>query len=139
MKAKDYFGQGYNCSQSVLMQFCEKYGLDKDVAIRVASGMGGGMRAAEVCGAASGAAITIGLKHSPAGKPYAETKAECGKHTAEFMQAFKKEMGGLTCKHLLGCDINTPEGAERQSSGEFREKCTRFVERSAELLEELGY
>jgi C_GCAxxG_C_C family probable redox protein len=62
--ALEKFFSGYNCAQSVLFAFCGDLDLDKDLALRMASGFGGGMGGRqEVCGAVSGGVIAIGLKH----------------------------------------------------------------------------
>jgi len=62
-KAADIFNGGHNCAQAVLGAFCEEYGLDTDTALRIARGLGSGVRNAEICGAVSGAVLVIGLKY----------------------------------------------------------------------------
>lgn len=65
-KAIDFFEQGYNCSQSVLMAYADLYGIDQETATKFASSFGGGMgRLREVCGAVSGMFMVLGL-HYPA-------------------------------------------------------------------------
>ena len=60
--AEQYFLEGYNCSQAVLLAFSDRTGLDKETAARLASSFGGGLaRMREVCGAVSGAAMVLGL------------------------------------------------------------------------------
>ena len=41
--AEQLFKQGYNCSQSVIGAYCEKLGLDFEMAMRLSSSFGGGM------------------------------------------------------------------------------------------------
>ena len=53
--AVGYFKNGYNCAQSTFSAFSEEFGLDKTTALRIANGLGGGVRCGEVCGAVSGA------------------------------------------------------------------------------------
>ena len=48
---------------SVVVVFREEYGLDRESALKLCSGLGSGFRLGELCGAASGAALAIGLKH----------------------------------------------------------------------------
>ena len=46
------FDSSFSCSQSVLDAFAGDFGLDRDTAMKIASGFGGGMgRMASVCGA----------------------------------------------------------------------------------------
>lgn len=50
--AKELFTKGYNCSQSVVLAFCDEIGLDSETALKISSSFGGGMgRLREVCGA----------------------------------------------------------------------------------------
>ena len=63
-KAVACFKEGFNCSQAVLSSFDDDFGLDKDMALKLAAGFGGGMgRMAQTCGAVTGAYMVIGLKH----------------------------------------------------------------------------
>ncbi|MFA9375654.1 MAG: C-GCAxxG-C-C family (seleno)protein, partial [Lachnotalea sp.] len=38
-----YFKEGYNCSQSVFMAFCEEYDMDFEMALKISSSFGAGM------------------------------------------------------------------------------------------------
>ena len=59
--AKELFTKGYNCSQSVVLAFCDETGLDSETALKISSSFGGGMgRLREVCGAVSGMFIVAG-------------------------------------------------------------------------------
>jgi hypothetical protein len=51
-KALSYFIQGYNCSQAVFSTMARHCGIDEDLALKVASGFGGGIgRMQKTCGA----------------------------------------------------------------------------------------
>ena len=61
-KAMNYFSEGYNCAQSVVLTFADEVGMDKKTALMLSSSFGGGMgRLREVCGAVSGMFIIAGL------------------------------------------------------------------------------
>ena len=99
-RAEAIFGKGYNCAQAVLGAFAEAYGLDMDTAMRVASSLGGGLgHSGEVCGAALGMAVAIGL-----GKGYAEADpAVKMTHSAlvkEMMDDFRLQFGATRCDAL---------------------------------------
>ena len=60
--AENYFKQGYNCAQSVVLTFSKEINLDEKTALMLASPFGGGMgRLRETCGAVSGMLIVLGL------------------------------------------------------------------------------
>ena len=78
-KAVKLFESGYNCAQAVAAAFADVTGLEEKQAARMASAFGGGMgRLREVCGAVTGAAVVLGLRHG-ADKSVART--ECGAHS----------------------------------------------------------
>lgn len=61
-KAKEYFLQGYNCSQSVAMAFSDLIGMDEAQIARAVCGFGGGIgRMREVCGTISGATFVLSM------------------------------------------------------------------------------
>ncbi len=51
-----------NCAQTVLSTYCENFGLERILALRLAQGFGGGMgHAGKTCGAVTGAYMVLGL------------------------------------------------------------------------------
>lgn len=138
--AVQLFNSGFNCSQSVLAAFCEKYGMPQECALKIACGLGGGMRCGEVCGAVSGAILVIGLKHGQNIAGDKETKNKCYSETAKFTDRFKCINGSIICHDLLECDISTKEGMkEAQSKGYFKTVCINMIVSAVNILEELGY
>lgn len=124
-KAVRLHAEGCNCAQAVLGAFCEKYGLDRATALRLSGGLGGGMRCGEVCGAASGSVLVIGLRHGAAEPADKAKKEACGKKTAEFIAAFRERHGSCVCRELL------------KASG--RKICDELIRSAAEALDRLGY
>jgi len=62
-KAVSLFKEGYNCSQSVFAAYADRYGIDKEMALKLSASFGGGMgRMREVCGAVSGMLMVAGLE-----------------------------------------------------------------------------
>ena len=60
--AKQNFLNGCNCAQAVLLAFSDETGLDRATALRLTSGLGGGMaRMREVCGTVNGMFLAAGL------------------------------------------------------------------------------
>lgn len=102
-KAREFFRDGYNCSQSVLLAFQDVIGLPQDTIARISSGFGGGMgRLREVCGAVSGMTFMAGVI-APASHP--ENREERKVNYAlvqEFAESFRKQNGSIVCRELLG-------------------------------------
>ena len=135
-----HFHSGFNCAQSVVAVFCEKYGVDKSTALKMCSGLGGGFRFGEICGAASGAVLVIGLKY---GQDIAEDKTAkdtCNHKTVEFINLFKTRNRSVACKDILGFNVsNEEEYTQAQKQNLFKTTCTDMVGSTVALLEELGY
>ena len=54
-RAVENFMQGYGCSQSVVAAFADLYGVNENLANKIAAGFGGGVgRMRMMCGAVSG-------------------------------------------------------------------------------------
>jgi C_GCAxxG_C_C family probable redox protein len=133
--------EDFNCAQSVIATCGPELGLDRESALRVASGFGGGMgRLGEVCGAVTGAFMVIGLKH---GKSSPEDDANETKEKAyalvyDFADRFRACNGSILCRELLGCDVNTPEGsAQAREKGLFSNLCPKLVQSAVEILEQM--
>jgi len=132
------FAGGFNCAASVLLAFCEDYDLDEETAARIACGFGGGCAIAELCGAAAGGVLTIGLKYGQEAIEDVAAKANTHVHVAHFLELFRKENKSLICRELLGCDLTTDEGyavylTRRDTI------CPVMVKSAVGILEELGY
>ena len=130
-QAAELFHAKYNCAQAVAAVFSEQYGLDRQVALRLSTPFGGGVRSGELCGALGGAAMVIGMKYGTGDDADSTAKHFCMEKTEEFMAAFKREYGAFTCRELK--QPEAPDG------GGGRAACALLVARTAELLEEMGY
>ncbi len=139
-KAAAYFSSGFNCAQSVVAAFCEKYGLSKEIALKISGGFGGGMRCGEVCGAVSGALMVIGLEKGHFTEGDLDTKSSCNAAAEDFIARFKEKNGSVICREILSCDISTVQGKDKAiEKNMFDTVCADMVKSAAELLEQLGY
>ena len=60
--ARRLFQEGFNCAQAVVGAFYPPEKREGQLALKLASGFGGGMRRGEVCGAVSGAVMVLGMR-----------------------------------------------------------------------------
>jgi len=128
------FREGYNCSQATFSAFAEALGLPLDVALRLAAPFGGGIgRQGEVCGAASGALMALGLRYGSA-LPDKATKERTYALAAEFLRRFEAANGAVRCRDLTGFDTSTPEGqAAAREQRVFTTICPRVVAAAIEI------
>jgi len=134
------FQDGFNCSQSVLFAFAEKFGLDEDIALRISGAFGAGMgRTQATCGVVTGAYMVIGLKYAHTRKEEDYRKEITYSKVREFAERFKAKCGTTICRELLdGCDLLTEEGHERFKNESFKDKiCIPCMRESVRILNEL--
>ena len=102
-RAVENFMQGYGCCQSVVAAFADLYGLDEDMAKRIAAGFGGGVgRMRMMCGAVSALVILVGLDCGQTEGSDREGKSACYKVVQELLAQSKAENGSLICAEILG-------------------------------------
>ena len=130
------FTGGMACSQAILATYGPLFGFDRDEAIRIARGFGGGMgRLSETCGAVTGAFMAISLKFDGTDK---QTKEDNYALMQEFARRFKSKHHSLNCTQLLDCDLGKPEDqAKFRELGRMQSHCICYVREAAQHLEEL--
>ena len=137
--AVERFKQGYSCSQAVFSVCAERRGVDRDLALRIAAGFGGGLaRTGQTCGAITGAIMAIGLAQRSVTPEENRTEKDKTYETGRrFMGKFAERTGYTLCRDLLGCDISTPAGFEHARQNDlFQTRCRQFVRDAVEVVEE---
>ena len=132
-----FFEEGYNCSQAVFMAYSDIYGIEKEIAAKLATSFGGGMgRLREVCGAVSGMFLILGLQY-----PFTDTKDKVAKNTnykavQRTANEFKSIMGSYVCADLLKIkhEPQHPESSERTDAYYKTRPCARCVALAAEIV-----
>ncbi len=137
-KASEIFDKGYNCAQAVLASLCDLTGLDEETSLAVAGGFGGGMRAAEVCGAVSGAVMAIGLCFPSTDGNDAKAKENIAALTRQFHRRFREKNETITCRGLLGYDMEKPEEmAKVKELGLTAKLCPALVDDAAAIARQI--
>ncbi len=93
-------GCGFNCAQSVLAALGSYTGLDEKTALAVSGGFGGGVRCGEICGAAAGAVMALGLAFPYADGEDSAVKARIAKLTLGLTRDFVNRFGCIRCQDL---------------------------------------
>jgi len=138
-KAKKQFEKGFHCAPAVLSTYSEQFGLEKALALRIASGFGAGIgRMGRTCGAVTGALMVIGLKHGQVNSTDEEASQRTYTLVKEFIDRFTTLRGSIECKELIGYDLSdSKELSLARDSGVFQNKCPSFVYDAASILEEV--
>ncbi|MES9853169.1 MAG: C-GCAxxG-C-C family protein [Candidatus Thiodiazotropha sp. L084R] len=132
------FCNGYNCSQAVLTAFADRYGIDEPLAMRLATGLGGGVgRMGEVCGTLTGAALVLGLELGPKTSDDIDAKEKTYVATKQLQERFIERHGSNRCKELLKKDLsNHTEYQQAKELGLFKTHCPNYVETVVSLLDQ---
>ena len=138
-EAKKQFEKGFFCAPAVLSTYSEQLGLEKSLALKIASGFGAGIgRMGRTCGAVTGALMVIGLKHGQVNLSDQESQQKTYTLVKEFINRFTTLHGSIECKELIGYDLgNSGELKSAIESGVFKNKCPSFVYDSSLILEEV--
>lgn len=138
-KALEYFSNGFNCAQSVIVSFTDILNIEEETALRIASGFGGGMGGMqETCGVVTGAFMVIGFLKGKYKDGDDDSKELTNNLILEFTHKFIESYGSINCKALIDFDLSTKEGKDKAAEEDvFAKKCTIFIKNSVELLEEI--
>lgn len=112
--AVSQFESGFNCAQSVVYSFCDELNLDKDMALKLSCGFGGGMgRKQEICGAVTGGIMVIGAVYGKDTFGEKENIETTYLKTRELIDSFTKSHGTFVCRKLVKeCDLTTEDGQQ---------------------------
>lgn len=133
------FKEGFSCSQALLSAFGDRFGLDRELALKVAGAFGGGMgRMGETCGAVTGAFMVIGLTSAKTRAEDEPAKEKTYSLVKEFVDRFKSRNGSIVCRELLGYDMSTPRGfAIVKAKNLVTTVCPKLVQDAAEIIEQI--
>lgn len=139
MIAINYFRNGFNCAQSVLISYKDKMNINEDDLLKISCGFGGGMgRLQNTCGTVIGACMIIGLKYGKYKKEDNEAREKTYRLVREFDAEFKKINKTTNCRELLGCDLLTEEGKKYLKDNNLTEKvCIKCIKCSIKILNRL--
>jgi C_GCAxxG_C_C family probable redox protein len=138
-QAKELFLSGYNCAQSILLSFADDLKFSKELAQKMAAGFGGGMgKQQETCGAVTGAIMVLGMMKGEEVNNNDELKSAAYGGVKELTRSFVASYKTTRCRDLIGCDLNTLEGAAKYKEEKIMENvCAGCVEKAVQIVEDI--
>ncbi len=136
-RLKELKGQGYFCSQMLMLLAMDLQGKDDPDLVRAMNGLAGGLGfAGETCGALTGGACILGL-YSGKGTPDEDEDFRLMAMVPELVKWFKAtyepKYGGIRCEQILAGEIRQYQA----------QRCPEIVattfQKVKELLVENGY
>ncbi|MFP5212592.1 MAG: C-GCAxxG-C-C family protein, partial [Acidobacteriota bacterium] len=129
---------GFRCSQAVFEAYAADYGLEGDLARRIATPLAGGSGIGGECGAVTGAFLVIGLLHGVDDANDIEGYRRVFQKVKTLAERFRAVHGEIDCHRLLGVDVLTEEGFKEYLERNLHEThCARYVRDAVNLLEEV--
>ncbi len=139
-KAKEYFLQGYACSQAVALAFSDLMEMGEETVAKIMLPFGGGLgRLRLTCGAVSGMAAVIGATLSKA-ENTPENKKQTYATVQKLCAKFQAECGSLVCAELLA-NMKVPvevggNASERTAEYYRKRSCADMVALAVKIMEE---
>lgn len=137
--AKNYFSQGYNCSQAVALAFSDMLQMEPELVAKLVSGYGGGVgRMREVCGSVSGAVFALSYLQGYSDPNDYDGKKLLYSKIQILCKMFENENGSIICRELLGLDNqekSQPAPEKRTEQYYKKRPCAQIVETNARILE----
>lgn len=130
-RALDFFREGWNCAQSVLLAHAGEAGLDEKTAARLGAPLGAGVSGLRrTCGALSGAILLEGL--ATEGYPPGDARAKNAYYAKirEMEAEFAAEAGSSICREILrGAGVAAGPVASERTEGYYaaRNSCERCI------------
>ena len=136
--ANDYHRRGFNCCQSVLAAFSDLTGMSEQESFNVAGGFGSGAGTGELCGAVSGAVMTLGLLTPVDPADPVGSKKRTVALSRELQERFMEKFGALRCEELLKKKV-TPNGEDTPAAKALgvTGHCSIMIVTAVEIVEEM--
>lgn len=137
--ARSLYLSGYNCAQSVFTAFSEEMGLTQETALKMVSGMGGGIGGLRMtCGAVSAMAMVLGALRGYSDAADFEGKKQLYADVQRLHAAFTAVHETSNCRQLLQKSGIVAKAQPSERTPEYYQKrpCARYIELCAQLLAE---
>ncbi|MDR0931196.1 MAG: C-GCAxxG-C-C family protein [Clostridiales bacterium] len=121
------FISGPNCCQAVLGSYAEELGLSAKLAKNIARPFGGGIvNTRNICGAASGMVMVLGLKYADELE-----KVEFNSMVQKALLEFERLAGALDCYSLT----QVPFGEKMPP--EHKHTCSKYIRIACDIIDDL--
>lgn len=136
--AYDLFLQGCNCSQAVFCAFSDIIGMDKETALKISSGFGGGIgRLRETCGAVSGMVMALSAIYGYSDTSDCNLKSAHYQRVQQLCKQFSNETGSMICRELIGLKgASEPYSPPRTEEFYKNRPCAKLIMLAAGILED---
>lgn len=137
-QAVELYSEGFSCAQSVFAAFADELGVDRDTALKIASGFGGGMgRTGNACGALTGAIMVIGYRNGSIDPANLTKKIANYDLVEKAISMFRERSGAIDCRDLIGYELLDPPEQTEESAAAKTRTCSKAIRDAAEIAAEI--
>lgn len=136
-QAAAYHHKGFNCCQSVLAAYRDLTGLSEQASFDLGGGFGAGAQTGELCGAITGAILTLGMLTPVDAEDPVGSKRRTGKLAKEFQKRFQEKFGDLRCHPLLKREIQATGETPAAQELDLTNRCDILIVSAVEIVEEM--
>ena len=135
--ANYYHNRGCNCCQSVLAAFSDVTGLSEAESLAIGGGFGSGAGTGELCGAITGAVMTLSQIYPATIEDPAAGKKRAVGLSREFQKRFSEKFGYLRCAELLPEKYQPDDATPAARRLELTSHCAIMIVTAVEIVEEM--
>lgn len=136
-QAHAYHKKGFNCCQSVVAAFSDLTGLSEAESFNVGGGFGAGAGTGELCGAITGAVMTLGLLTPVDASDPVGSKKRTAALGKELQKRFSGKFGALRCQELLKNKFTPDDTTPAAQAMGLTGHCDIMIVTAVELVEEI--
>ena len=136
-QAVAYHHKGFNCCQSVLAAYSDLTGLSQQASFDMGGGFGAGAQTGELCGAITGAILTLGMLTPVDPQDPVGSKRRTGALAKEFQKRFQEKFGDLRCTPLLKAGIQATDATPVARDMALANRCDVLIITAMEIVEEM--
>jgi C_GCAxxG_C_C family probable redox protein len=136
-KAEDYFNEGYNCCESVVLAVCDYAGINREMPLKISTPFGSGMsKNASNCGALSATFISMGMTKGRGSN--ADSRDPSYVPADIIFNKFMEKYKTVSCGDITGLNMKDPEVMELNKERLHKEICGPIVRQVTDwILEEM--
>ena len=127
--------KGYNCCQSVLSAFTDRFDIPAEAVLRAGAGFGSGAGTGELCGAITGAIMALDLIHGGDMNDPVPAKRRAGANARAVQERFVEQFGAVRCRELLKNEKEKASDAVRALG--VTNHCGVMIATAVEIVEEM--
>lgn len=134
-KINEMMQKGYNCSQVVFCYFADRFGMDRETAMKLSTPFEMGMYESGTCGAINASYMVLGLKY---GSTDFNERLDLARKMLQFKKDFEAKMKSTNCKELLGMKVLEGDNMKKAAEeGLLESVCGSSIVTAINILEYL--